>query len=91
MFKLMTREEIETILTTNLQDWKLNADVANVQDLNNTLADVDILHILLSPSFYDDINDNEQDLESVLDKHFLPYKPEFKRESYILIHDIYNN
>ena len=91
MFKLMTREEVETVLTTNLQDWKRNADIANVQDLNSSLVDTDVLHILVSPEFYDDIHDTEQDLESVLDKHFLPYNPEFKRESYILIHDMYNN
>lgn len=89
--KLLTSSEIHTILTTNIQDWKKYADIENVQDLNSSLKDTDVLYILVSPDFYDDINDTEQELEAVLDKHFLPYNPDFKRESYILIHDIYNN
>lgn len=89
--KLLTSSEIHTILTTNIQDWKKYADIENVQDLNSSLKDTDVLYILVSPDFYDDINDTEQKLEAVLDKHFLPYNPDFKRESYILIHDIYNN
>ena len=90
MFKFLTREEIEFKLTNNMQDWKRNADIANAQDLNETFNDTDILYILVSPTFCDDINDTEQDLESVLDKHFLQYDPKFKRESYILIHNLYN-
>ena len=89
--KLLTSSEIHAVLTTNIQDWKKNADIENVQDLNSSLKDTDVLYILVSPDFYDDINDTEQDLETVLDKHFLTYNPDFKRESYILIHNIYNN
>ena len=87
---LLNANDIRTVLTSNMQDWKRNADIENVQELNATLVDTDILHILVSPTFYDDINDLEQDLMSVLDKHYLPYHPHIKRESYILIHDIYN-
>ncbi|UYL04638.1 hypothetical protein EBOKLHFM_00018 [Klebsiella phage KP13-26] len=88
--KLLTSSEIHTILTTNIQDWKKYADIENVQDLNSSLKDTDVLYILVSPDFYDDINDVEQELESVLDKHFLPFNRDFKRESYILMHNIYN-
>ena len=91
MRKVLSSNEIHAVLTTNMQDWKKSADIENVQDLNSVLKETDILHILVSPEFYDDINDLEQDLESVLGKHFLPYHSHIKRESYVLIHDIYNN
>lgn len=91
MRTLLTREEIKSVLTTNLQDWKRNADIENVQQLNDSMKDTDIIYILVSPDFCDDINDLGQDLESVLDKHFLPFDESIKRESYITLHNVYNN
>lgn len=89
MRKLLNRKEVATILTTNLQEWKLNVNVEEVQCLNNELTEDDISTIC-SPEFYDDIYSDEM-LENVLENHFLESGlGVYSREAFILIHDIYN-
>ncbi|EBU7866026.1 hypothetical protein SEPL_411 [Salmonella phage SE_PL] len=85
----MTREEIHTVLTTNIQDWKKYADINEAQDLNNELDGED-LDVICSPEFYDDIH-SDDDVWNVLEKHFLDTDLSiYSRDTFILIHNIYN-
>lgn len=88
---LLTRDEIHQVLTTNMQDWKKYADIEEVQDLNDDLTPDDLI-IICSSQFFDDINDTDQDVESVLDKHYIMTDLcAYSREAFILIHNIYNH
>lgn len=86
----LTSDEIHSVLTTNMQDWKKYADIEEVQELNSELS-TDAVMTICSSQFFDDINDQEQDVCDVLDKHFLDYDVfPYSRQAYILIHNIYN-
>jgi len=90
MTKLLSRDEILVVLTTNLQEWKRHADVSDAQDLNDELTEDDISTII-SPEFYDDIHSMD-DTWNVLEKHFLDTELDiYTRDTFILIHNIYNN
>ena len=89
MITLLTREEIEVVLTTNMQDWKRHADVCEVQDLNEELTEDDISTII-TPEFYNDIHSMD-DTWNVLEKHFIDTELDiYSRDTFILIHNIYN-
>lgn len=86
----MNAEEIEMILTTNLEEWKKGADIKAAQNLNEELTEDDISTIC-SPSFYDDIHDEGLDVIDVLDDHFMDTDLHvYGRAAFILMHDIYN-
>ena len=87
---LLTRDEIHQALTTNMQDWKQYADIVEAQDLNAELTPDELITIC-SSQFFDDINDTEQDVIDVLDTHFIDVELHiYARETFILIHNIYN-
>lgn len=86
----LTRDEIHSVLTTNMQDWKKYADICEVQDLNDDLK-VDEIITICSSQFFDDINDEEQKVCDIMEKHFIWYVDFlYTRQAYILIHNIYN-
>lgn len=90
MRTLLTRDEVHQVLTTNLQDWKENADIVEAQALNAELTPDDV-SVICSPQFFDDIN-YENDLFNVLEKHFMDTDLcVYSRDTFILIHNIYNN
>ncbi|QOE32209.1 hypothetical protein CPT_Muenster_037 [Klebsiella phage Muenster] len=86
----LTNDEIHSVLTTNMQDWKKYADIEEVQELNDDLS-VDEIITICSSQFFDDINDEEQDVFDIMEKHFIAYDVfPYTRQAYILIHNIYN-
>lgn len=88
---LLTANEIEQVLTTNLEDWKREADIQAVQRLNDELT-LDDLSKIVDPQFYEDIHDTALSVEDVLDKHFIDTDLQvYGRKNFITIHDIYNN
>ncbi|EON7861386.1 hypothetical protein HI145_RS01895 [Escherichia coli] len=88
---LLTANEIEQVLTTNLEDWKREADIQAVQRLNDELTPDDLSKIV-DPQFYEDIHDTALSVEDVLDKHFIDTDLQvYGRKNFITIHDIYNN
>lgn len=90
MRSILTSNEIVTILTTNMQDWKLGADIEEVIKLNLELDQDDIV-IICSPQFYDDIHDTI-DHWNILEKNFMDTDLSvYSKKAFILIHDIYNN
>lgn len=90
MHKLLSREEIHQILTTNMQDWKKYADIEEVQNLNDELSPDDLITIC-SSHFFDDVNDKCQEMYEILDGHFMNTElSEYHRSTFILIHNIYN-
>ena len=87
---LLTANEIEQVLTTNLEDWKREADIQAVQWLNDKLTPDDLSKIV-DPQFYEDIHDTALSVEDVLDKHFIDTDLQvYGRKNFITIHDIYN-
>ncbi|EON7636950.1 hypothetical protein ABV23_RS00465 [Escherichia coli] len=87
---LLTANEIEQVLTTNLQDWKRDADIQAVQWLNDKLTPDDLSKIV-DPQFYEDIHDTALSVEDVLDKHYIDTDLQvYGRKNFITIHDIYN-
>lgn len=90
MYTKLTNDEINTVLTTNIQDWKKSADIVEVTKLNCELSSDDISTIC-SPEFFDDINDQTQDVCDIMDKHYIDFDVyPYSRAAYILIHNIYN-
>ncbi|OTE92266.1 hypothetical protein B1K96_15495 [Escherichia coli] len=88
---LLTANEIELVLTTNLEDWKREADIQAVQRLNDELTPDDLSKIV-DPQFYEDIHDTALSVEDVLDKHYIDIDLQvYGRKNFITIHDIYNN
>ena len=88
---LLTANEIEQVLTTNLEDWKREADIQAVQLLNDELTPDDLSKIV-DPQFYEDIHDTALSVEDVLDKHYIDIDLQvYGRKNFITIHDIYNN
>ncbi|HAO2010407.1 TPA: hypothetical protein KE173_001684 [Escherichia coli] len=88
---LLTANEIEQVLTTNLEDWKREADIQAVQQLNDELTPDDLSKIV-DPQFYEDIHDTALSVEDVLDKHYIDIDLQvYGRKNFITIHDIYNN
>ncbi|HAN3822093.1 TPA: hypothetical protein NV758_001553 [Escherichia coli] len=88
---LLTANEIEQVLTTNLEDWKREADIQAVQRLNDELTPDDLSKIV-DPQFYEDIHDTALSVEDVLDKHYIDIDLQvYGRKNFITIHDIYNN
>ena len=91
MRTLLNRDEVHQVLTTNIQDWKKHADILEVQDLNERLT-FDDLCVIRSSAFYDDLNDFEMEMIDILDRHFIDIDLQvFARETFFLIHNIYNN
>lgn len=89
MYVKLTRDEIHQTLTTNMQEWKINADIEDVQDLNDELTHDDI-SVICSSDFYDDLYDTS-DQWNTLEKYFLDTELNYySRESFILIHNVYN-
>ncbi|HHJ1043814.1 TPA: hypothetical protein ACQFIS_003716 [Escherichia coli] len=87
---LLTANEIEQVLTTNLEDWKREADIQAVQWLNDKLTPDDLSKIV-DPQFYEDIHDTALSVEDVLDKHYINTDLQvYGRKNFITIHDIYN-
>ncbi|HDS0644944.1 TPA: hypothetical protein ACQFCQ_001177 [Escherichia coli] len=87
---LLTANEIEQVLTTNLEDWKRDADIQAVQCLNDKLTPDD-LSTIVDPQFYEDIHDMDLSVEDVLDKHYIDTDLQvYGRKNFITIHDIYN-
>lgn len=90
MRQILTSNEIIALLTTNLQAWKVGANIAEVLKLNSEL-DQDDLITICSADFYDDINHTD-DHWNVLEKHFMDTDLSvYSKAAFILIHDIYNN
>jgi hypothetical protein len=88
---LLTANEIEQVLTTNLEQWKRDADIQAVQWLNDKLTPDDLSKIV-DPQFYEDIHDTALSVEDVLDKHYIDIDLQvYGRKNFITIHDIYNN
>lgn len=88
---LLTANEIEQVLTTNLENWKREADIQAVQLLNDKLTPDDLSKIV-DPQFYEDIHDTALSVEDVLDKHYIDTDLQvYGRKNFITIHDIYNN
>lgn len=85
----LTRDEVHQVLTTNIEEWKKYADINEVQDLNEELTLGDISTIV-SSEFYDDMHDLENEWSNVLDKHFLSDLDVYQRETFMLVHNIYN-
>lgn len=85
----LTSDEIHSVLTTNMQDWKKYADIEEAQYLNSELTPDDLITIS-SSQFFDDITDYEMEVGEVLDKHFISTSLNVSRETFILIHNIYN-
>ncbi|MDI1143594.1 hypothetical protein NEP96_04360 [Escherichia coli] len=87
---LLTANEIEQVLTTNLEQWKRDADIQAVQWLNDKLTPDDLSKIV-DPQFYEDIHDTALSVEDVLDKHYIDTDLQvYGRKNFITIHDIYN-
>ena len=85
----LTSDEIHSVLTTNMQYWKKYADIEEAQYLNSELTPDDLITIS-SSQFFDDITDYEMEVGEVLDKHFISTSLNVSRETFILIHNIYN-
>ncbi|QHR65587.1 hypothetical protein nepoznato_138 [Escherichia phage nepoznato] len=86
----LTTEEMKTVLTTNLQDWKLLVDVLAVCNLNWELTPDDI-ETIIHPDFYDAIHDDSIVLETLLDNTWInPDLAAYGRSAFITIHDVYN-
>lgn len=86
----LTTEEMKTVLTTNLQDWKREADLQAVCKLNVELTESDI-DTIVSPDFYDAIHDDSIVLETLLDNAWInPDLAAYSRSAFITIHNIYN-
>lgn len=87
----LSAEEIEQVLTTNLEQWKREADIQSAQWLNEKLTPDDLTKII-DPQFYEDIHDTALSVEDVLDKHYIATDLQvYGRKNFITIHDIYNN
>lgn len=87
----LTTEEMKTVLTTNLQDWKREADLQAVCKLNVELTESDI-DTIVSPDFYDAIHDDSIVLETLLDNAWInPDLAAYGRNAFITIHDVYNH
>jgi len=72
-----------------MEDWKSKiTDMFEVQFLNS-LIDSDDISRIVSPAFFDDINDETQEVADVTDKHFLSHLIS-TREAFIAIHNLYN-
>lgn len=90
MRTLLTANEIEQVLTTNLEQWKREADIQAVQCLNDKLTPDDLSKVV-DPQFYEDIHDTSLSVEDVLDKHYIDTDLHvYGRKNFITIHDIYN-
>lgn len=82
--------ELVQYFSTNRTEYKDKA-VAFMDDivqLNRDMSYNDLVTIV-SPEFYDDIH-SEMSLDEVLDKHYMIYLNDHKRESFIAVHDFYN-
>ena len=86
---MFTTNQIKTILTTNMEPWKEGLDIQEIQDLNEAIEEDD-LDVIVSPVFYDDIHDYNLDIMDIIDDHFIGYLTNYKRESFIALHNIYN-
>lgn len=86
----LSTEEITNILTTNLQDWKREADLQAVCKLNVELTESDI-DTIINPDFYEAIHDDSIILETLLDNTWInPDLAAYDRSAFITIHNIYN-
>ncbi|BDU12401.1 hypothetical protein [Escherichia phage phiWec186] len=86
----LTTEEMKTVLTTNLQDWKLLVDVLAVCNLNRELTPDDI-ETIIRADFYDALYDDSTVLETMLDNAWInPDLAAYGRLAFDAIHNVYN-
>lgn len=86
----LTTEEMKTVLTTNLQDWKLLVDVLTVCNLNRELTPDDI-ETIIRADFYDALYDDSTVLETMLDNAWInPDLAAYGRLAFDAIHNVYN-
>lgn len=81
---------MKTVLTTNLQDWKLLVDVLTVCNLNRELTPDDI-ETIIRADFYDALYDDSTVLETMLDNAWInPDLAAYGRLAFDAIHNVYN-
>lgn len=86
----LSTEEITNILTTNLGDWKREADLQATCKLNTELTSDDI-ETIVHADFYDALHDDSIILETMLDNAWInPDLAAYGRSTFITIHNIYN-
>lgn len=86
----LTTEEMKTMLTTNLQNWKIGVDVETVCKLNDKLTPDDIATII-DANFYDVLHDDSISFEIVLDNTWIdPSLSVYGRPAFDAIHNVYN-
>lgn len=86
----LTTEEMKTVLTTNLQDWKLSVDVLAVCNLNRELTPDDI-ETIIRADFYDALYDDSTVLETMLDNAWMnPDLAAYGHLAFEAIHNVYN-
>lgn len=86
----LTTEEMKTVLTTNLQDWKLLVDILAVCNLNWELTSDDI-ETIIRADFYDALYDDSIDLETMLDNAWINSDlAAYGRLAFDAIHNVYN-
>lgn len=86
----LTTEEMKTVLTANLQDWKLSVDVLAVCNLNRELTPDDI-ETIIRADFYDALYDDSTVLETMLDNAWMnPDLAAYGHLAFEAIHNVYN-
>lgn len=86
----LTTEEMKSVLTTNVQAWKIGVNVESACKLNEKLTTDDIITII-SPDFYDALHDDSIDLEIMLDNAWIdPELSVHGRLAFDVIHNVYN-
>ena len=86
----LTTEEMKTMLTTNLQNWKIGVDVETVCKLNDKLTPDDI-ETIIRADFYDALYDDSTVLETMLDNAWInPDLAAYGHLAFEAIHNVYN-
>lgn len=81
---------MKTVLTANLQDWKLSVDVLAVCNLNRELTPDDI-ETIIRADFYDALYDDSTVLETMLDNAWMnPDLAAYGHLAFEAIHNVYN-
>ena len=91
MYTKFSSEDIKTILTTNMQDWKVVGKncLPTVIYANESLDEEDI-SVIVDPEFYDDLMEGKLSSEDVTDLHFIGYMGKFPLHILEILHNIYN-